>query len=97
MGPISTIAGQILLAVGTLAVYIVSIAIYRLYFSSLAVFLGPKIAGIWRALLITRMRFDVLTRSLAATSLYQFYFDVIRGGEYIWKVEEMHKIYGELI
>lgn len=30
----------------------------------------------------------------AATRLYEFYYDVIRRGKYIYKIEEMHKKYG---
>jgi cytochrome P450 len=37
----------------------------------------------------------VLTGLQAITSLYQFYYDVIKGGQYIWVIEEMHKKYGE--
>jgi hypothetical protein len=32
---------------------------------------------------------------LAALTLwYEFYFDVVRGGMYIWEIERLHKIYG---
>lgn len=30
----------------------------------------------------------------AATFLYEFYYDVIKGGMYIWEVERMHEKYG---
>jgi hypothetical protein len=34
---------------------------------------------------------------LAAASLwYEFYHDVIRGGQYTYKIEQMHDIYGRL-
>lgn len=33
-------------------------------------------------------------RLAAITQLYEFYFDVIKGGKYIWEVEKMHHIYG---
>ena len=36
-------------------------------------------------------------RKLAAlTFWYEFYFDVIKRGSYVWEIEEMHKIYGFL-
>ena len=35
-----------------------------------------------------------LTDETAITSLYHFYYDVVKGGQYIWKIEEMHKKYG---
>lgn len=30
----------------------------------------------------------------AATFLYEFYYDVIKGGMYIWEIERMHEKYG---
>lgn len=30
----------------------------------------------------------------AATFLYEFYYDIIKGGMYIWEIERMHEIYG---
>jgi hypothetical protein len=33
----------------------------------------------------------------AATSLYEFYYDVIKSGMYIWEIERMHEKYGEYI
>lgn len=33
---------------------------------------------------------------LAAISLwYEFYYDVIKTGEYVWEIEKMHKEYGQ--
>lgn len=31
----------------------------------------------------------------AATFLYEFYYDVVKRGMYIWEVERMHEKYGE--
>lgn len=33
-------------------------------------------------------------RLAAATHLVEFYYDVVKGGKYIWEVEKMHEIYG---
>lgn len=30
----------------------------------------------------------------ASTFLYEFYYDIIKGGMYIWEVERMHEEYG---
>lgn len=30
----------------------------------------------------------------AITGLHEFYHDVVRGGKFFWKIEEMHKRYG---
>lgn len=33
-------------------------------------------------------------RLAAATHLVEFYYDVIKGGKFIWEVEKMHEKYG---
>lgn len=33
----------------------------------------------------------------AVTTLYNAYHDVVRGGQYVWVVEEMHKQYGPIV
>lgn len=32
----------------------------------------------------------------AWSSLYEFYYDVLQDGQYLWKIEEMHNRYGKL-
>ena len=60
---------------GALLLYLVCLAIYRLYLSPVAKFPGPK---------------------LAALSLwYEFYHDVVRGGQYCFKINELHDEYGK--
>ena len=34
-------------------------------------------------------------RLAALTLWYEFYYDVIQGGMYIWGIERLHKIYGK--
>ncbi|KIX08589.1 uncharacterized protein Z518_03245 [Rhinocladiella mackenziei CBS 650.93] len=58
-------------------VYLVSLAIYRLWLSPLARIPGPKLAGL--------------------TLWYEFYYDVVQGGKYTWKIAEMHEKYGPII
>ena len=60
--------------VGFFTIYACVTGLYRLCFSPLAGFPGPKIA--------------------AATSWYEFYFDVIKRGKYIYEIEKMHRQYG---
>ncbi|RAH70116.1 cytochrome P450 [Aspergillus aculeatinus CBS 121060] len=33
----------------------------------------------------------------AITGLHEFYHDVVRGGKFLWKIEEMHKRYGPIV
>ncbi|KAJ5342350.1 hypothetical protein N7541_011474 [Penicillium brevicompactum] len=33
----------------------------------------------------------------AATFLYEFYYDIVKGGMYIWEVERMHEKYGPIV
>ena len=49
-------------------------AVYRLYFSPLAKFPGPRLA--------------------ALTRLYELYYEVVKGGQYTFKIGELHKKYG---
>lgn len=58
----------------TQCAWLVSVAIYRLYFSPLAKIPGPKLAGL--------------------TSWYEFYYDVILPGRYVFKIKELHEKYG---
>ena len=55
--------------------YVVYGAIWRLYWSPLAHFPGPKIA--------------------ALTFWNEFYYDVVLGGKYEWKITDYHRRYGE--
>jgi len=60
-----------------LIAYTIYGATWRLYFSPVAKFPGPKLA--------------------AVTFWYEFYFDIIECGSYIYEIERMHKIYGKLV
>lgn len=66
------ILGLVALAVS----YLVSTAIYNLFFHPLQKFPGPKLA--------------------AATHIYEFYFDCIKSGKFIWEIQRMHEVYGNL-
>ncbi len=64
---------------------------------ALAIFAALNIYTL--SLVIYRLYFDPLAgfpgpRIAAATGWYEFYHDVIRRGQYIYKIEEMHKKYG---
>jgi hypothetical protein len=63
------------LLAGILAVVSLAYGItWRLVFSPLAKFPGPKLA--------------------AVTLWYEFYYDVIKNGRYMWAIEKMHEKYG---
>lgn len=65
-----------LLALGTagFVIYLVLLAVYRLYFHPLALFPGPRLA--------------------ALSKWYEFYYDVYLQGQFVFKLEELHKQYG---
>jgi len=54
--------------------YCVAVVIYRLFFSPLSKFPGPKLA--------------------AATLWYEFYYEVVESGQFMFKIRELHKQYG---
>ncbi|KAK5078346.1 hypothetical protein LTR51_000535 [Lithohypha guttulata] len=55
----------------------IMVAVYRLYFHSLADFPGPKIA--------------------AMTGLYELWYDVVKQGQYVHVIEQMHIQYGPIV
>lgn len=68
-------------------------------YGTLATVFGVTLCIYGLALVIYRLYFDSLAkfpgpRIAAATGWYEFYYDVIRRGQYIYKIEEMHKKYG---
>lgn len=63
-----------ILGIGGLLVYLISKAVYRVYFHPLRNIPGPRLAAI--------------------TSFYEFYFNVIKRGTFIWHLEELHQTYG---
>ncbi|KAI1325095.1 trichodiene oxygenase [Xylariaceae sp. FL0255] len=59
------------------SLYLVTVAIYRLFFHPLSGFPGPKLAAI--------------------TRWYEAYYDVVKGGQYTFKIAELHRVYGPII
>ena len=56
--------------------YLLSIGVYRLFFSPLARFPGPKLA--------------------ALSNWYEFYYDVIREGQFTFHIQALHQKYGKI-
>jgi hypothetical protein len=65
-----------LLATVVAVLYVVYGIVWRLYWSPIAKFPGPKLA--------------------AVTLWYEFYYDVLKNGRYMWEIEKMHEKYGQL-
>ena len=59
-----------------LAAYTIYGILYRLYFSPVAGFPGPRLA--------------------ALSFWYEFYYDVVKRGQYTFKIRELHERYGTL-
>lgn len=60
---------------GAVFAYVVVLCGYRLVFSPLAEFPGPKLAGL--------------------TNWYEFYWDVIKQGQFTAHIQQLHKEHGE--
>ncbi|CAI7646474.1 unnamed protein product [Penicillium glandicola] len=71
------ISDYLLLLVYAVLAYKGTKVIYRLYFSPLAKFPGPRLA--------------------AATSLYEFYYDVLKGGRFMFELDRLHDEYGPIL
>lgn len=65
------------LAVTTVVVYCIGLGIYRLFFSPISKFPGPRLA--------------------ALSFWYEFYYDVVCGGQYTFKIRELHDKYGPIV
>jgi hypothetical protein len=75
VGHVFTKIGSVQVVSAFLVLWVLGLAVYRLYLSPIAKFPGPKLA--------------------ALTSWYEFYFDVVKGGQFTFHLQELHKRYGE--
>ncbi|KAL8823042.1 MAG: hypothetical protein Q9191_006234 [Dirinaria sp. TL-2023a] len=71
-------------------------------YGMLATALGAALCIYGLSLVIYRLYFDPLAgfpgpRIAAATGWYEFYYDVIRRGSYVYLIQEMHKKYGPIV
>lgn len=66
-----------LILLGFIGVYVIQLAVRRLYFSPISHIPGPKLA--------------------ALTWWYEFYYDIVLGGQYTFKIIDLHKKYGPIV
>lgn len=73
-------------------IYCIYVATYRLYFSPISAFPGPKLAAVtlWYVNHPLIVHCDNLYR-------YEFFYDNVLRGRYIFKVIELHKKYGPIV
>jgi hypothetical protein len=93
--PSGLLLQTVVVVVGSYVVYWFARAIYRLYLSPIAHFPGPKLAAItwWyepKANIFRVYLFPDFSR-------YEFYYDVIKNGQYTFKIGELHREYGPII
>ncbi|KAL9044266.1 MAG: hypothetical protein Q9214_002580 [Letrouitia sp. 1 TL-2023] len=79
----------------TITINLLGLSFYRLYLSPISHFPGPKIAALtwWFASLLPLS----LIPSDFTTARYQFYYDVPKRGQYIWKIQSMHAQHGPIV
>ncbi|OJJ83618.1 cytochrome P450 [Aspergillus glaucus CBS 516.65] len=65
------------IAVLSVSLYSVALVVYRLFFSPIRRFPGPRLA--------------------AATFWYEFYYDVVLGGQYTFHIARLHEKYGPVV
>ncbi|KAF8867135.1 cytochrome P450 [Acephala macrosclerotiorum] len=78
------------------AVYTIAPGIWRLYFSPIAKFPGPKLAALTYGKISTKNDPPTLW-ILLTIARYETYYDIFCGGEYLWKIQKLHEKYGSTI
>lgn len=63
-------------------------------YAALVVVLYTLYGVIWRLYLSPVAKFPG-SKLAAVTFWYEFYFDVVKGGQYVYEIEKMHKQYGK--
>lgn len=71
-------------------------------FQTLALFAAAVAIGYAFVLGVQRIYFHPLSKfpgpKLAAATLwYEFYYDVVRDGRWVWRIKEMHDVYGPIV
>jgi hypothetical protein len=81
-------------AASALGVYVIAGAVYRLYFSPVAKFPGPKLAALTLWYRIPSARFWNWQLTCCR---YEFYYDVVCRGQYTFEIKRMHEKYGPIV
>ncbi|TVY60809.1 Cytochrome P450 monooxygenase sdnE [Lachnellula suecica] len=71
------VTATVVLFLSSWALYVAYSALWRLYFSPISWFPGPRLA--------------------ALTQWYELYYDLVKGGQYVFRIGELHEKYGPII
>lgn len=90
-----TVSTAVIATTGAWLIYVITQAVYRLWFSPIAGFPGPRLAAVsfWYD-----NHTHMFRRCVKLTSFrYEIYYDVYLGGQYTFEIGRMHEKYGSIV